>query len=63
MEYSAFDDFKNQGVGLTKYKLIYLGIYSVVLAIVANKLMTVGLLPTSPADWIDLISPYSVTYL
>lgn len=56
----AFDDYKNQGISLTKYKLIYIAIYSVVLAIVVNKLMSIGLLPTSPADWIDLIEPYSV---
>lgn len=55
-----FEDYRNQGIGLLKYKLIYLAIYSVVMAITINKLMTIGLLPTSPADWIDLISPYSV---
>ena len=39
---------------------MYFGIQSVILSIGLYKLYTIGLLPLSPSDWIDLIHPLKV---
>jgi len=54
---SAFKQFEGYKISLIQYKLMYAGIQSVILSIGLYKLYTIGLLPLSPADWIDLISP------
>ena len=41
-------------------KVVYIGINALVLAIGLNKLYSVGLLPFSPSDWIDLIPRQTV---
>lgn len=58
---AAFKEFESSGESLIKYKLIHSAINLILLGIVINKLLNVGLLPTSPSDWVDLIPPYSVT--
>jgi hypothetical protein len=46
-------------VGSTfKYKVIYIGINLVLVGIVAYKLSTMGLLPVSAADYVDLVPLY-----
>jgi len=42
------------------YKLKYLAIHGITLAIALYKFYGIGLLPLSPADWIDLIPVHSV---
>jgi hypothetical protein len=59
---SAFKPFEGHGVQLFPYKIIYGGIQMVVLAIGFYKFYTMGLLPLSPADWIDLIPHQHVTF-
>jgi len=39
---------------------MYLGIYSILLAIVIYKLSAMGLLPVSAADYVDLVPAYEV---
>lgn len=51
----AFKQFEGHGVNLLPYKFIYGAIHSVILALCLNKFHTMGLLPLSPSDWIDLI--------
>jgi len=51
----AFKQFEGKGVVLFPYKLIYAGIQCIVLGIGFYKFYTMGLLPLSPSDWIDLI--------
>ena len=47
---------------LTKYKLMYLGIQLVLLAIVVYKLSAMGLLPVSAADYVDMVAPFQVLH-
>lgn len=47
---------------LTKYKLMYLGIQLVLLAIVIYKLSAMGLLPVSAADYVDMVAPFQVLH-
>lgn len=56
----VFKDYEGMGVSLTTYKLIYLAINCFLLGLVIYKLLNVGLLPTAPSDWIDLIPLFSV---
>lgn len=56
----VFKDYEGMGINLTTYKLIYLAINCFLFGLVVYKLLNVGLLPTSPSDWIDLIPPFSV---
>ena len=55
----VFKDYEGMGVSLTTYKLIYLAINCFLLGLVIYKLLNVGLLPTAPSDWIDLIPLFS----
>jgi len=56
----VFKDYEGMGVSLVTYKLIYLAINCFLLGLVVYKLLNVGLLPTAPSDWIDLIPLFSV---
>jgi len=41
-----------------KYKVIYCGINLILVGIVAYKLSSMGLLPVSAADYVDLVPKY-----
>lgn len=53
----AFAPYQNKKVFLLHYQFVYLCIHSFVFAIGLYKIYTIGLLPLSSADWIDLV-PY-----
>jgi len=46
------------GISLVKYKLMYISINIVVLAMVTWKLSSMGLLPVAAADYVDLFPVY-----
>ena len=46
---------------MMKYKVMYLGIYLILLGIVAYKLSAMGLLPVSAADYVDMVPPFEVS--
>jgi len=58
----AFKQFEGHGVALLPYKLMYGAIQMVILGLCLNKFHGMGLLPLSPADWIDLIPHDIVKY-
>jgi len=54
----VFEIYEGQVSSTFKYKLIYMAINFVQLAIVAYKLSMMGLLPVSAADYVDLVPLY-----
>lgn len=46
---------------MMKYKVMYLGIYLILLGIVVYKLSAMGLLPVSAADYVDMVPPFEVS--
>lgn len=59
----VFEPYEEQTRSLFKYKLIYVAINLVSLAIVSYKLSKMGLISLSPSAYIDLIPSYEGTYV
>ena len=58
----AFKQFEGYKIPLLPYKLMYAAIQSVILGIGGYRLYTMGLLPLSPADYVDLIPRRTVNF-
>jgi preprotein translocase subunit SecY len=54
----VFEPFESMVSSTFKYKVIYCAINLVLLGIVAYKLSSMGLLPVSAADYVDLVPTY-----
>jgi len=56
----VFEPYEGMLPSLGKYKLMYLGINSILLGIVLWKMAAMGMLPVLAADYVDLIPTYDV---
>ena len=54
----AFEPFEERTKSLLKYKIIFMGINSICIGLVAYKLSKMGLLSFSPSAYIDMIPNY-----
>ncbi len=54
----VFEPYETMVSSTFKYKVIYCGINLVLMGIVAYKLSSMGLLPVSAADYVDLVPTY-----
>ncbi len=54
----VFEPYESLVASTFKYKVIYSAINLVLVGIVAYKLSTMGLLPVSAADYVDLVPTY-----
>lgn len=54
----VFEPFETMVSSTFKYKVIYCGINLILVGIVAYKLSSMGLLPVSAADYVDLVPKY-----
>jgi len=57
----VFLTYEGNGINLLQYKLIYLAVNGLLLSIGMYKVYTLGLLPLSAADWIDIVPLHSVS--
>lgn len=52
---NVFKMYENHEYSILHYKLIYMGIQSIVLSFVLYRIYGMGLIPLNPADWISYI--------